>query len=246
MNNRSVVVTGAGKGFGKSLVRFLSHNYRVIAVTRSASDIEEFEASEGANEKIDWVHADVADFADVQKKLERALDSPKQVLWGLINNAGVRCRSPFLDLDENSINDVITVNLIAPLILSQLVIPILIRNGGGRIINISSILSNSSQPDLSAYTISKSGLDGLTRSLAVEFGHRQITCNSVLPGFCETSYAESFKQKTALYESTLARTPSKRWGSESELNALCSLLLSDEGAFINGASIPIDGGWLAN
>jgi NAD(P)-dependent dehydrogenase (short-subunit alcohol dehydrogenase family) len=100
-------------------------------------------------------------------------------------------------------------------------------------------------PDLSAYAVSKAGLDGFTRSIAAEFASRNITCNSILPGFCETSYFENFKMKSDLYQMTLNRTPANRWGKDSELIGLCELLLGKDGGYINGASIPVDGGWTA-
>ena len=120
-----------------------------------------------------------------------------------------------------------------------------VRNGGGRIINISSLLSTNALPELSAYTISKAAMDGFTRSVAAEFSQHGITCNSILPGFCKTSYYDKFKSNRDLYEMTLSRIPSKKWGSDDELVGLCELLLGDRGGYINGASIPIDGGWSA-
>ena len=116
---------------------------------------------------------------------------------------------------------------------------VMISGGGGRIINISSILSQSALPQLSIYASSKGGMDAFTRSIAVEFGDRKITCNSILPGFCETSYFPNFKKNSALYQMTIENTPMKRWGTISELNAICQMLLGDGGGFINGASFQL-------
>ena len=83
------------------------------------------------------------------------------------------------------------------------------------------------------------------RSVAAEFSQQGITCNSILPGFCKTSYFDKFKSKHDLYDMTLSRIPAKRWGTDDELIGVCELLLSPRGDYINGTSIPIDGGWTA-
>ena len=121
----------------------------------------------------------------------------------------------------------------------------MLKNREGRIINISSIISQSALPELSAYAVSKGGLDAFTRSLAVEYGEYNIAVNSILPGFCKTSYFDTFSKNRELFHMTLQRTPMNRWGENNELLGLCRFLLSSEASYVTGASIPIDGGWLA-
>ena len=174
------------------------------------------------------------------------MEGKSESVYGLINNAGVRCREPFLNLSIEDIKSVAEVNLFAAIFLSKIVMPLFIKNCAGRIINISSILSTNALPDLSAYALSKAGLDGFTRSLAAEFGDRGITCNSILPGFCKTSYFEKFKKNDDLYNMTISRIPAARWGTDDELIGVCELLLSPKGSYLNGACIPVDGGWTAS
>jgi NAD(P)-dependent dehydrogenase (short-subunit alcohol dehydrogenase family) len=188
---------------------------------------------------------DVSNFSKVSEVLYDYVHSSNHQIFGLINNAGVRCRRNFLEMNVSDIKQISDINLFAPINLVKILLPSMLLHEEGRIINISSILSTNALPSLSAYTISKAGLDGFTRSVAVEFASQGITCNSILPGFCETSYFESFKAKTDLYNMTLNRTPAKRWGKDDELIGLCELLLGQQGSFINGACIPIDGGWTA-
>jgi NAD(P)-dependent dehydrogenase (short-subunit alcohol dehydrogenase family) len=244
---QAVVITGVGKGFGDQLLRHFSKEYHVIGLTRSQNDIDRLTIDHSLNDRSISLHAvDVSEFEEVKKIIDRYIADGRYTIYGLINNAGVRCRSDFLKMDVQKFEEVAKVNLFAPINLSRLIIPTMLENRIGRIINISSILSTSALPELSAYATSKAGLDGFTRSIAVEYAAHGITCNSILPGFCETSYFQSFRSKTDLYQMTLDRTPAKRWGKDSELIGLCDLLLGEDGGYINGASIPIDGGWMAS
>ena len=243
---KTILITGVGKGFGRALLEYFSKEYFVIGVTRSKDDIDNIQNDESLkSHHYELIEADVTDFDTLNNLVSRSLDNRSDSIYGLINNAGVRCRKPLLELSIDDIRRVIESNLLSAINLTQVLIPYFIHNGKGRIINVSSILSQQSLPDLSAYSVSKGGLDSFTRSVAVEFGSKQITCNSILPGFCKTSYYENFRRNDELYSMTLSKTPLGRWGEVNELTGVCDLLLSDSGAYINGASIPIDGGWLA-
>jgi NAD(P)-dependent dehydrogenase (short-subunit alcohol dehydrogenase family) len=243
---KTIIITGVGKGFGEQLIRHFCRDYHIIGITRSQDDVNRLSSTLISAKKTVSLHAvDVSDYFAVSKIINEYCLSEKFKIYGLINNAGVRCRKSFLDMTVDDIKKISDVNLFAPIHLTRLLIPSMLKNGIGRIINVSSVLSVSSLPDLSAYAVSKAGLDGFTRSIAAEFAARNITCNSILPGFCETSYFENFKTKTDLYQMTLTRTPAQRWGKDSELIGLCELLLGKDGGYINGASIPVDGGWTA-
>jgi NAD(P)-dependent dehydrogenase (short-subunit alcohol dehydrogenase family) len=242
---KTVLITGVGKGFGKELLIKLRGKYAVIGVTRSQSDIDSLILEIDNNqENVDLLLGDVTDHRFLMDVLKPLLIT-KGSLWGLVNNAGVRFRKDFLDVSEKDIIEVLSVNLIAPIVLTQLCLPLMLSSGGGRIINVSSIISQSALSQLSVYASSKGGVDAFTRSIASEFGEQNITCNSILPGFCKTSYFPKFKENTELYQMTVDRIPVKRWGTSTEINEICDLLLGDGGSYINGASIPVDGGWLA-
>lgn len=243
---KTIVITGVGKGFGRGLFESLSDKYTIIGVTRSKEDAKELEDYCSRRD----LHAeilvlDVTDYSSLQNLLEPLLNKYKSSLWGLINNAGVRCRKSLADLSLAEIKEVAEVNLFAPIFLTKIFLTYIKPNTSGRIINISSILSQKGMKDLSAYAVSKAGLDGFTRSVAVEYGQYGITCNSVLAGFCKTSYFDQFKKNEDLYQFTIDRTPMRRWGESNEIAGLCDFLLSDSAGYINGATIPVDGGWLA-
>lgn len=246
MLKRTVLITGVGKGFGRRLFESLSDKYTIVGITRNqedAEDIRKYCHDHSLNEEI--LTLDITDYDLLKNYLIPILNKYKDSLWGLINNAGVRCRKSLEQLTIEEIKEVSEVNLFAPIFLTKIILPYLKANASGRIINISSILSQNALKDLSAYTISKAGLDGFTRSLAVEYGEYGITCNSILSGFCKTSYFDKFKKNEDLYKFTIDRTPMRRWGESNEIVGLCEFILGDAAGYINGASIPVDGGWLA-
>jgi len=241
-----VIVTGVGKGFGENLFKSLCHKYIVIGITRSEDDackLKEYCQINNLTSEI--LTLDVTDFDLVQSMLTPLLLKYKKSLWGIINNAGMRCRKSLEDLNLDEIKEVCETNLFAPIFLTQLILPFLKNNSSGRIINISSILSQKSLADLGAYAVSKAGLDGFTRSVAVEYSKYGITCNSILPGFCKTSYFDKFKNNENLYQFIVNRTPMRRWGESDEIVGICEFILSDSASYISGASIPVDGGWLS-
>lgn len=243
---KTIIITGVGKGFGKDLFEYFLPHYYVIGLTRTQEDVDILKSvNRSPKPEFEVFACDVTDYQSLNLILQDLLIRRSSTVYGLINNAGMRFRKSMLELNIAEIKAVCEVNLFAPINLTKLLLPYFINNKSGRIINISSILSKSSLPDLSAYTVSKAGLDGFSRSITAEFANVGITCNSILPGFCKTSYFEKFSQNEALYKMTLEKTPANRWGESGELIGICELLLGDKGGYINGASIPVDGGWIA-
>lgn len=243
---KAILISGVGKGFGRELVKSLSKDYAVLGVSRTETDIESLReelTQMGLSALL--ISADIGDFDHARERIKESLKEIDAPLYGLINNAGVRHRMKFLNLSIEDFMEVSRVNLFGAINLALMALPYMMRGGHGRIINISSIISKSALPELAAYAVSKGGLDALTRSLAVEYGKDNIAVNSILPGFCKTSYFSKFSENTELLNMTLQKTPMNRWGDDNELVGLCRFLLSAEAGYITGASIPVDGGWLA-
>lgn len=240
------MITGVGKGFGRELFIDRVRNFGgVVGLTRSSEDIALLR-TELANEKSTYFlfEVDVTDHAQIYSIIAQLQGDGFGVV-NLINNAGMRFRKPFLEISNEDLMSVFNNNLISVHNLCRACIPGMIKNNGGRIVNISSVLGDASLPHLAGYNVSKGALNALTRSLAVEFAEHNIAVNSVAPGFCKTSYYQSFRENEELYADILARIPMARWGESSEIVGICNFLLSESAGYISGTTIPVDGGWLA-
>lgn len=242
----AVIITGVGKGFGRALAKALVESHHVIGISRNDADLRTLRAElEPLSKSFELIAADVSDFSGTEKKIVGCLDAGGRNLRGLVNNAGVFCRRSITELSMEEIIDVSSVNLFGAVNMTKVTLPYFLAAGGGKVINISSILSAQGLPDLSAYAISKGGLDAFTRCMANELAEKNIAVNSVLPGFSKTSYFDKFSENKVRYQSILSRIPMARWGEADEIVGLCRFLLSDDSSYITGASIPVDGGWMA-
>lgn len=242
----ALLISGVSQGFGRSLAKNLVNDYHIIGLSRSEDKLNKLRGElRETGQSFDLVLADVSNFGETEARVTGILDSIDNKLVGLINNAGVRSRKAISELSMEEIIDVSSVNLFGAVNLTKTVIPYLLKNGYGSVVNVSSIISQRALPDLSAYAISKAGLDAFTRSMAVELADRKITVNSVLPGFSTTPFTEELRKKQDLVKMTLNRIPMGRWGDEDEIVGVCRFLLSSEARYITGVSIPVDGGWLA-
>ena len=238
---KTIIVTGVSKGFGKELFKYLqSKNYYVIGIIRNKKD--EIEIKKLILNKKAEVH--VFDITNNNKlnSFFKDLKKRKIEIWGLINNAGLRYKKSFFEINEKEMNKVFKVNSIAPLKLTQLVTP-LISKKGGRIINISSVISDRGLKDLCGYAMSKNSLNSLTKSSAIELSKLNITVNAIAPGFCKTSYFPKFLEDQNRAQFIFNKIPMQRWGDSKEILGLVNFILSDESSYITGNIIPIDGGW---
>lgn len=148
-------------------------------------------------------------------------------------------------LELSEFKNVFNSNFFSAVNFIKLVLESMKKNNYGKIINISSIAGVNGFDNLSAYVSSKSALNGLTKSLAIELAKNNIQVNAIAPGFIKSSYYETFKKKKTLYDFTIDRTPMKRWGELDEISNVCIFLASDESSYINGQVLAIDGGWTA-
>jgi len=161
----------------------------------------------------------------------------------LINNAGIRFRKSFLDISYPEWQHVMDVNVGSTMMMTQAVIPYMKKQNYGRIINMASIVGTLGLSELSCYGASKGAIISLTKSLAIEFAEFNININVIAPGFCETSYADNFKEKTDLYNFTIERTPMKKWGKSIDIANTCIYLSSSLSNYVTGEVINVDGGW---
>ena len=246
---KNILVTGAGKGIGNKILFDCLENFDfVYAIIRSKKDFQNLNKKVN-KDKCKLYLGDISNIKLIEKVL---LDSKKinKNINGIVNNAGERLRENFLKINKIQINDIFKNNFFNHFYLMQKVIADLKKNSTKKpisIVNIGSIVGVKGFNQLSGYASAKSALEGLTKSLAVEFASDQIRFNIVHPGFIKTSYYENFKKKQKkLYKWTVQKTPLGKWGESEDISELVMFLLSDKSKYITGQSICVDGGWTAS
>ncbi len=232
------IVTGGSRGIGVAVCRHLARQgIRIHMVYRdaekAAKDVASAIESEGG---VLFAHrADVADEAEVQSLVERIADQ-EGAIHILVNNAGVIDDQLVMLTKLSQWERVLRVNLTAPFMMARAVIPIMMDQGWGRIINISSVSARIPGSGQAAYAASKGGLDALTRALASEVGRKGIRVNSVAPGRIITDMTEAVSAHLGPPE------PGNRWGTPDDIAGMVGFLCSDAADYIQGQTITVDGG----
>ena len=164
----------------------------------------------------------------------------------LVNNAGIIRRAPALEFGEEDWEDVISINLSSLWYLSQAAARIFVEEErGGKIINLASVLSFSGGIVVPSYAATKAGVANLTRALANEWASLGINVNAIAPSYFSTSMTSALREDAERAEPLLARIPAGRWGEPEDLKGAVVFLASDAASYVHGATIPVDGGWLA-
>jgi 2-deoxy-D-gluconate 3-dehydrogenase len=163
----------------------------------------------------------------------------------LVNNAGLIRRADALDFSEKDWDDVMNVNIKAAFFMSQAAGREMVKKGKGKIINIASMLSFQGGIRVPSYTASKSGIAGITRLLANEWASKGINSNAIAPGYMATDNTAQLRQDEDRSKEILGRIPAGRWGVPADLGGTVVFLASAASDYVNGAVVPVDGGWLA-
>ena len=169
----------------------------------------------------------------------------------LVNNAGIIMRIPMVEMTAAQFRKVIDIDLNGPFIMSKAVIPSMIKNGGGKIINICSMMSELGRETVSAYAAAKGGLKMLTRNIASEYGEYNIQCNGIGPGYIATPQTAPLREiqpdgsRHPFDQFIIAKTPAARWGNAEDLAGPAVFLASEASDFVNGHILYVDGGILA-
>jgi L-xylulose reductase len=234
---KTVLITGAGKGIGRTTAQLMAQRgARVIALSRAADDLKTLNDETGCETLC-------ADLADAAAALEAARAAQPVDL--LVNCAGTVELQPFLDTTVEAFDRTIAVNLRAALIVSQQCARSMIERGvKGAIVNVSSVAAQIGFPFHAAYCASKSGVDGLTRVMAIELGEHGIRVNAVNPTVTMTPMGEKAWSDPAKSGPVLARIPLHRFVQPLEVANTIAYLLSDESSMVNGVSMIVDGGLL--
>jgi len=239
---RHIVVTGGSRGLGLGIVKqLLTQGYRVSTCGRNKSPEVQLLQAERP-ESLFWSTCSIDDEKQVERFFHQAVEwAGDDGLYGLVNNAGIAREGILATFPGNEARRIIETNLIGSLNCSMAALRRMISSKvKGRLINISSIIGSRGYTGLAAYSASKAGLDGLTRSLAREVGRRQITVNSVAPGYMLTDMSASLSREQV--SQIIRRTPLGRLATVNDVVSLVDFLLSDAAACITGQTIVIDGG----
>ena len=243
--DRVAIVTGGNGGIGFGMARGLARaGARVVVAARneekSNTAVRELK-SLGSDALA--IAVDVADERSVDALVSETVNRCGR-LDILVNNAGINIRKPAQELPLDEWRQVLDTNLTSAFLCSRSAYPHMKSVGGGKIINIGSMMSLFGASFAPAYGASKGGIVQLTRSLAVAWASDNIQVNAVLPGWVDTELTRhSREQVHGLNERVLSRSPSGRWGSIDDFEGIAVFLASDASMFITGAAIPVDGGY---
>jgi len=250
LNGKVALITGGGTGIGTAIAeRFVSDGAKVCITGRRKELLEKVAKSLPAGSVV-ICQGDVSREEDVKRMVETTVKFGGKINV-LVNNAGTNHPAPIVELDPKKWQEVIDVNLTGPFLLMKAVIPHMLKEGGGSIINISSLGGMRCLPAMPAYCTSKAGLIMLTQQAALEYGRNNIRCNAVCPGGVKTEMTRKdfgqFGKMLGIEPDTFidqiaVEIPMHRFADSSEMGGLCSYLASDDSSFMTGAVITMDGG----
>ena len=245
LQKRVAFITGGNGGIGLGIAKgFASAGAAVVIAgrnkTKAQSALSELH-SLGA--QAEFVELDVLKEASCHETIQRAVERYGR-LDILVNNAGTSIRKQPEDLTAQDWHLVMNTNLTSAFLCSQAAYPHMIRTGGGKIINIGSMMSIFGMPFATPYAASKGGIVQMTRAMATAWAKDNIQVNTVLPGWVDTDLTRSARQQVSgLNEKVLARTPAQRWGAPDDFAGIAVFLAAPASNFITGVAIPVDGGY---
>jgi 2-deoxy-D-gluconate 3-dehydrogenase len=241
---RVAAVSGANTGLGRAIAEALAAAGADVALVGRSDPADTLSAIQALGRRAVWVNADLGnkpDYGHLVAEIVGKLGG----LHVLVNNAGIIRRANAIDFTEADWDAVLDVNLKSVFFLSQAAARHMIPAGGGKIINIASMLSFQGGIRVPSYTASKSGVAGLTRLLANEWASQGINVNAIAPGYFATNNTAALQADAKRNAEILARIPAARWGSPQDLGGAAVFLAARASDYVHGVILPVDGGWLA-
>ncbi len=251
LSGKMALITGGGTGIGAAIARrFVKDGAKVCIAGRRLDKLEETAASLPKG-SVTVCPGDISNHDDIRRMVASAL-KPTGKLDVLVNNAAIESMGSVTDLAPDEWRKALDTNLTGPFLLMKEVIPHMIRNGGGSIINIGSLAGVRSVPGMAAYCTTKAALIMLTKQVAVDYGPQKVRCNVVCPGGTRTEMnmnalvrpiaARLGTDLEGAYRFFTRSVPLRRAAEPAEIAGLCSFLASDDSSFMTGAEVMIDGG----
>ena len=246
LDGRVALVTGAARGLGQAMALGLAEaGADIVALDRCESD-ETGAAVTKLGRRFMQVCCDLreASVADLNAIVAQIVTQMGR-LDILVNNAGIIRRAPALEYSEADWDDVLQINLKSVFFMSQAAGRVMVPQGGGKIINVASMLSYQGGILVPSYTAAKSAVAGITRGLANEWAKHGINVNAIAPGYMATDNTAPIRADAARAETILARIPAGRWGEPEDLQGCVVFLASRASDYMHGTIVCVDGGWMA-
>lgn len=245
IKGKVAIVTGAGGGVGKAISKRLSsEGCKVIMLGRDRTKLQKAASEIGNKKNTMTVIADITKEAEVLSAIDQTINSFDKIDI-LVNNAGI-INDPmaFHEMSEDQWDDLVKTNLFGMFRMTKSVIPIMMKNGGGSIVNISSVLGIRSIPrvPLSVYAVTKAGVIMFTRSIAVEYGQYKIRCNCVAPSTIRSSIIEPYLQDEEAKKLLESTFPLRVIGEPEDISGAVAYLCSDDSKWVTGTVMMVDGG----
>ncbi len=244
LKGKVALVTGANTGLGQGIALALAEAGADIAAAGIQAPTDTQAKVEALGRRFVAIEANLISVEPIDRVVKETLDG----LGGfdiLVNNAGLIRRADAVDFSEKDWDDVMNVNIKSAFFMSQAAGRHFIAQGSGKIINIASMLSFQGGIRVPSYTASKSGIAGITRLLANEWASKGVNINAIAPGYMATDNTAQLRADADRNKAILDRIPAARWGEPSDLGGTAVFLASRASDYVNGAVIPVDGGWLA-
>ncbi|WP_431470043.1 2-dehydro-3-deoxy-D-gluconate 5-dehydrogenase KduD [Sphingosinithalassobacter sp. LHW66-3] len=244
LTGRVAVVTGANTGIGQGIALALAAaGADIAAVGRTAAE-ETAEKARALGRRAEIITADLSTIEPV----DRIVDEAVEKLGGLdilVNNAGIIRRNDSLDFTEEDWDAVMDTNLKSVFFLCQATARHMVEKGGGKIVNIASMLTFQGGIRVPSYTASKSGIGGLTKLLANEWAAKGINVNAIAPGYIATNNTAALQADERRNRQIVERIPAGRWGDPADMGGAAVFLASAASNYVQGHILAVDGGWLA-
>jgi NAD(P)-dependent dehydrogenase (short-subunit alcohol dehydrogenase family) len=240
LDGRTALITGASRGIGAATARALDRAGARVALTARGREDLEVTARELDHDPVMLI-GDLRDVNPPGNVAEQAIASLGSVDI-LVNNAAAAARLPTIETDAAVIDELLAVNVRAPLLLIAAIVPSMLDRGRGSIINLSSVSGVVGTPRRAAYAATKGAIDAATRSLAIELGPSGIRVNSVAPGVVDTNLWAKNKAIPGVVETIESQTPLRRWATPEDIADVIVFLASDAARFVTGETISVDGG----
>ncbi len=246
LENKTAIVTGGNRGLGRGIAKGLAEAGAKVVIMASSDSV--FRAADGLSAdglSVQSVKCDLSNEDNIKNGFSEAVALLEGKLDILVNNAGIQRRSKCEEFPLSDWDDVLNVNLRSVFILCQLAGRHMIPNGGGKIINLASMLSFFGGYTVPAYAASKGGVAQLTKALSNEWASKGINVNAIAPGYMATEMNTRLIEDSSRNAEILSRIPAGRWGKPEDMAGTAVFLASSASDYLSGAIIPVDGGYLS-